>query len=540
MCYRIFAFWLFLLLPFTSMSKTFYLDPIQGDLTNDGTALSPLPSLQAVYEAGLIQTQQYSPLPYDPAISSLIPVNVGAIIQAGDTLLLRDGLHGEFNTRGTFNSDFITIKNEDGHKPILKLIRMKSGSYWRFEGLEISSEPYDEYLNYRLVYFETHGWHGPVHNIEISECNIYSVQDIDQWNEDDWLTKASSGIHASGDTMLIKNNVLRNVDFGINLGGNKLTAIGNEITNFAGDGMRAIGDSILVESNLIRNCFKVDDNHDDGIQSFVPSSGRPVTNVTIRGNTIISNDGSDNPLIGTLQGIGCFDGPYHNWLIENNVIIVDHWHGISLYGAFDCVIRNNTVIDPSPDITPGPSWVRVNDHKDGTPSERCVVVNNICNTTATGAETATTSNLLIDTYAQYDENLIDYSSANVQLKAASIAIDAGDDTQAPLFDKNYISRPQGINSDIGAYEFVFTDTAVEQEEQNQFKYYPNPVYDFLIMESGVGNVYIYNQQGNPSELNIHRTDSKLYVDMRNLTDGIYYIGNKESGFRKIIKLQAGK
>ena len=35
-----------------------------------------------------------------------------------------------------------------------------------------------------------------------------------------------------------------------------------------------------------------------------------------------------------------------DWVIENNVVIVDHWHGITLGGARNCRIVNNTVIDP--------------------------------------------------------------------------------------------------------------------------------------------------------------------------------------------------
>ena len=51
------------------------------------------------------------------------------------------------------------------------------------------------------------------------------------------------------------------------------------------------------------------------------------------------------PHRGALQGIGCFDGMFVDWIIENNVIIVDHYHGITLGGARGCRIVNNTVID---------------------------------------------------------------------------------------------------------------------------------------------------------------------------------------------------
>ena len=33
-----------------------------------------------------------------------------------------------------------------------------------------------------------------------------------------------------------------------------------------------------------------------------------------------------------MHGIGCFDGMFVDWVVENNVIITDHWHGITFAG----------------------------------------------------------------------------------------------------------------------------------------------------------------------------------------------------------------
>jgi parallel beta-helix repeat protein len=58
-----------------------------------------------------------------------------------------------------------------------------------------------------------------------------------------------------------------------------------------------------------------------------------------------------------MQDIGCFDGFFDGWVVENNVVITDHWHGISFYGMKNSRIVNNTVIDVN-DQSPGPpgSW----------------------------------------------------------------------------------------------------------------------------------------------------------------------------------------
>ena len=49
----------------------------------------------------------------------------------------------------------------------------------------------------------------------------------------------------------------------------------------------------------------------------------------LRGNLFINFENPNQPLKGTLQGIGCFDGFFVDWVVENNVVVTNHWHGIS-------------------------------------------------------------------------------------------------------------------------------------------------------------------------------------------------------------------
>jgi hypothetical protein len=58
------------------------------------------------------------------------------------------------------------------------------------------------------------------------------------------------------------------------------------------------------------------------------------------------------------------------WVVENNVVLTDHWHGISFYGARNLRIVNNAV-------DPGPPWIMVTAHKGGTPSRDTLVRNNL-------------------------------------------------------------------------------------------------------------------------------------------------------------------
>jgi hypothetical protein len=123
----------------------------------------------------------------------------------------------------------------------------------------------------------------------------------------------------------------------------------------------------------------------------------------------------------------------------------DRWHGITLSGARNCRIINNTVCDII-SVSPGPPWVRIGKHKDGTLSENCVVRNNL--TTAlnidSGNAIAVDHNCIITNAADY---FVDYPSFNVRLKTGCPAIDSGSAVLAPITDILGTVRPQGARID---------------------------------------------------------------------------------------------
>ncbi|HNQ88003.1 MAG TPA: hypothetical protein PKM73_05165 [Verrucomicrobiota bacterium] len=63
--------------------------------------------------------------------------------------------------------------------------------------------------------------------------------------------------------------------------------------------------------------------------------------VTLRGNIILARETDGLSFPNELQGIGCFDGPLVRFTVEDNVVGVNHWHGITLGDAQGCDIRNN-------------------------------------------------------------------------------------------------------------------------------------------------------------------------------------------------------
>ncbi len=175
--------------------------------------------------------------------------------------------------------------------------------------------------------------------------------------------------------------------------------------------------------------------------------------MVLRGNTIINYVDPNQPFRGTLQGIGCFDGTFVDWVVENNVIITDHWHGITLLGARNCLVINNTVMDRN-NASPGPPWIRIANHKNGTAPVDCVVRNNLATSFNDAKGVLEEDNLRIHDPAAL---FVDPGHFDLHLLPDAAAIDAGSSKDAPELDHDRIRRPQGNGIDIGAYEWHAAD-----------------------------------------------------------------------------------
>ena len=437
---------LVVVLPYILAGKTFYLDPVNGSMSNDGSISSPWTTLEAVLSAELIETQSYSPLPYSSS-SVLVPKNQGAPIRSGDTLYLLNGHHGSIFYRGMYNTQTILIANLPGHNPSISDMRISAASNLVIDGLSISPQYAASFFYSQLFHAESHSYHGPSSHIQLRNCTLSGIDNSAGWGLEEW-NEVGSCIRVDGENMVVENNICKNIDHGITVTGNDNTVTNNQIINFAGDGMRGLGSYLLFENNMVKNCYDVNENHDDGFQSFTNPENPFVGNI-LRGNIILNYEDANQPFKGTLQGIGCFDGTYKDWTIENNLVVVNHYHGISMYGAENCRIINNTVIDIDRANSPNGTWIRVTDHKNGTPSEDCTIQNNISFGYSYGDETKFYSNLLISDY----HNFVSHTLHDYALVYGSEAIDAGSNPGAPAIDIEGRSRPQNHTVDIGAYEF---------------------------------------------------------------------------------------
>jgi hypothetical protein len=136
----------------------------------------------------------------------------------------------------------------------------------------------------------------------------------------------------------------------------------------------------LLEHNVFTNFRRPpgDTTHMDYIQSHTNGMTEPTFDVTIRNNFL--NAGNSNATQGIFMRNESVDSQnggdrmfYRNILIENNVLMVNHYHGITSGETDGLVIRNNTVVrnpDGDPKFT-----ARIG------PKEACrnvTVQNNIC------------------------------------------------------------------------------------------------------------------------------------------------------------------
>ncbi len=442
-----------LLVPARALAAEFWVDPVHGKTDADGSASSPWRSLQEVLDRGLVESRGWESLPYKEG-AKLVAKNAGAPIEAGDTIYLRSGYYGDLEIVGYYNASDIHVVAEHGHTPRFRSVLVRAGSHWVFRGLHVSPEfapSYEETLLFRI---ESHGFHGPVSNIVVEDCHLQSVQDSSKWSRKDWNERSCDGVQAQGKNVTVRNNVLRNVNFGISVDAEDSLIEGNLVENFAGDGMRGFGARSVFQYNTVKNAYAVNDNHDDGFQSW--SFGKDgvgtgeVVGIVLRGNTFINHEDPNQPHRGALQGIGCFDGSYVGWTIENNVIIVDHGHGITLLGARDSRIVNNTVVDARAG-GPGPPWIMIGPHKDGTPSKGNIVRNNLAGAiNIEGPGTVADHNLIIRDKAKLFENA---GQHDLHLRAGARAVDAGSSAEAPDLDRDKVPRPWGKRYDIGAYEY---------------------------------------------------------------------------------------
>jgi hypothetical protein len=266
-----------------------------------------------------------------------------------------------------------------------------------------------------------------------------------------------------------------------------------------------------------------------------------VYGVVLRGNTIINYEDPQQPFLGTLQGIGCFDGMFEGWRVENNVVMTDHWHGITLSGATDCIIVNNTVVDLN-ENEPGPPWVRFSDHKDGRPSTGCIIRNNLTTNVNSSSEGVTVDhNVIIENYENF---FVDYAGGDLRLKPGCSAIDAGTSEGAPVIDRAGNPRPEGGGIDAGAYEYSGEGviSTLKKSEARAYMTVDALPYGlvFSFREPVTGTITLFNLKGKKCASILCSGTGKIVWGPQGVSNGTFlccFTGKKNFCMRRVVLMQ---
>jgi len=217
--------------------------------------------------------------------------------------------------------------------------------------------------------------------------------------------------------------------------------INNEIYNHSIYGIYMGGVNNLVDGNYIH------DNGGYGIHLY--SSGRRDQNDNIIRNNFVQNNGglavSTTPTCGIILASGVNNQAYNNVVVNHQAGHPGGGCGIQVYGsATDAKVYNNTLVGNAATCI---------DNNSG--SSGAIIRNNICyNNGSDIVNNGSGATIDHNTTNAINPQFVNATSADFHLQSTSPAIDTGLIISIITMDIAKVSRPQGKDYDIGAYEYI--------------------------------------------------------------------------------------
>jgi hypothetical protein len=389
--------------PPVTPGTVYYVDPLTGSMANSGRSLAaPWSTLAAVLEAK-------KPL-------------VG-----GDVLVLLRGYHGAPLITGVNVTD-VVIRALPGHSPVVRSLTFTQASRWDVGGLTVfagatpAGHP-DASRGARGV------------DISLSQtdesCSFITVRDTSVYAAQGRLgcaAGASAGMRVYATNYSIINCNLANGG-GLQLGYHSSSGrvVDCVIENFCGDGSGLRANNILLMGNYIYGSHKINGNHNDLFQSWA------ATGVVLKNNFLAAYANPAQPFlykpgVSDAQGMGCFDGWKRNWVVQGNVVLVDHPIGIWLLGYQGAVVTHNTVVRCGRAglyNSRRPPCIQMAPSKSGTASSGGVVANNLCeNYELLSGVTTAVANAKVAS-SEFGAVFVNWAGKDLRLRAGSRAIGAG-------------------------------------------------------------------------------------------------------------------
>ena len=420
---------------------TYYSDPVDGLASNNGSKQSPWGNLESVMATG----------------QSFVE---------GDTLCLLSGNHGAPRIYDQNYSSVVTIAALWGESPFISDLRIERSSGITLEGIAVDGsliiDPTRDEKDRWMIMGDV-----ATHHITFRKMSIQSATSIEGWTKTDWYRRSMSAMDMRGSNISVEHSQILNVYHGLSLRGDHSLVAHCLIDNFAGDGIRGLGSFSTYEWNVVRDAYVNDYaiQHDDAFQAYNLEPDPKIEGVIIRNNQFmqfldpITSFIEQNDLVShEMQGVIITDGYADSWVVENNLVANDHFHGITLYGARHCRVQNNTVIQPPHTTDTDVPWIRLTvQTKTGQQNFDNVIRNNLAAMFTTweyAASSVFENNTDIDqaNQADYRRYFVDYDSQDYKQNWNSPAVDQGVEQDVSEFDLAGNPRVQGDTVDTGAYE----------------------------------------------------------------------------------------
>lgn len=432
-------------------AKDYFVDPIKGKMSNAGSSVSPWSTLEAVFANG-------------------------KSFQPGDTIFLRRGYHGGPIIKGN-NSGKVTIKADPGHVPVVKWLKLSGASNWIVEDIFINAQSAAADGNKELLQIQNKS-----NNNILNKIFACSTQAPMGWeaNEQGWLDNSHGGVHlASGTNNVIKNSHFFNVGNGIKVSGSNNVIEYNTLENFHRDGFIPLANGITWQYNFALNAIMHDHTKPVGSRyhrDFIQSWNGAKSDMVFRGNFLIAVGDPSLPVAGgtatskgylepRMPGLAGWDGPFTNYIVENNVVVTDSGAGIWLNAATDCKVINNTCVRLFSGSSRDWSTIRISQKTTNSrKSTNNIVFNNISenfdfkNKDGSSSVSASGQNLRIKKN-QWNGTFLNAALPKLDMhlkSSASGAIGKANKSRAPGIDFDENKRDGA--PDIGAFEHGFENT----------------------------------------------------------------------------------
>lgn len=376
-------------------SRIFYVDPAKGSATGDGSQAKPWRTLAEVIATKKVATTTL-------VNGATVVKNSAGPVKAGDSILLLSGDHGFVNLIDYANTDFITVAAAPGAKPVLRGLKSYGSSKWIFTGLTFENPagykkaPDKDGVIRQGTLVTMDGrstTRAKLSNIIFVNNTLQSTNTAEalKWGPNEWAASASNGVQIlAGDCMTVSHNTVKNVRFGIGVGGNRINLDHNLVDYWSDDALRMVSPTRLnIRNNLVTNHYgrMNTGNHNDALQGF-PLYNAPndlMHDILVDSNVVIESTGAYPQTLDNIpgngaqnytQGMSQFDGNWKDITINNNLVVGSAWHLISNYGGDGVTITNNTIagVSTNPKMVP---WIGAFKAKNGTLPKRVTITNNV-------------------------------------------------------------------------------------------------------------------------------------------------------------------